>query len=144
MAKREKKPKQDHKNKEQLLREAEIAKETKRQRELVKQYLYPITVKASISIADASQFLQVLLMSVRQKFQSQMLTQTIGDLKLVEQIDPKAPRADYFKEFLDILINENVSTVTKLIEGLSDEFDRLIKKELNERKLDTLKTDFID
>lgn len=136
-------PKQEHKNEEQLRKEAEQKREIVRQRAIVTDKLYPIVLKASKNVSDSMVFLQILSQSIRQQFNNQMLKQDLKDLNLLAQIDSKAERAAFFKEALELFQDEKVITATKLIEGLGDEIDRLIKKENAERSLSTLKTDFI-
>lgn len=132
-----------NKTSEEVAKEIKQREEVVRQRAIVTDRLYPILMRASKNIADASQFLQIVKISLQQAFNNEMWGKTIADLKLSEKLDPKADRADYFKEFLDQLINEKVGTAIGLTEGLSDEIQRLLRKEQSERKLDTLKTDFI-
>ncbi len=138
-----KKPKQNHPTKEQLLQQMEAAKEAKRLRVLVTEKLWPLLLKGSTSISNAEQICQILTMSIQQAFMSEMKIKKIIDLKVREKVNPKAPQADYYAEILDVIGNETMTDATRLIEGLGDEVKRLQKKEMSERKLDTLKTDFI-
>lgn len=117
--------------------------EAERQRKLVREQLYPMVVDASTSITDASQFVSVLLMSVRQQFQSQMRTQKVKDLDLLSKIDAKADRADKYKKVLELFQDETVSTTTQLLEGFGNAIDSFVKEELTKRPFDSLKTDFL-
>lgn len=137
-------PKQAPKTREQLLEEAAMKKEVKRTRAIITEQVYPILLKASKNIPDAIQFLAVLNMGIRQQFNNQMRTQKIGDLKLLEAVDPKADRVEYYKQMIELIKNETVGTGLGLMEGLGNEIERLIKKENAERSLATLKTDFIE
>ncbi len=141
--KRQEKSKQAHATKEQLLKFEEQKKNAARLRALVKDVIYPILLKGSTSISNAEMMCQVLHMSIQQSFMGQMAQQKLIDLKLREKLAPKVAQADYYLEILDLLQNETVTDATRLIEGIGDELKRLQKKEMSERKLDTLKTDFI-
>lgn len=136
--------KQIHPTKEELIKMAEQKKETIRLRALVKEKLYPILLKGSTSVANAEQMCQIVAMSVQQAFMADMKGKKISDLKICEKLDPKAPQSDYYAEILDLVQDETVASATRIIEGLGDEIKRLQKKEMSERKLETLKTDFIE
>lgn len=144
MPKQPKLSKAGPKSREQLLQEAATKKEVKRTRAIITDQVYPILLKASKNIPDAIQFLAVLNMGIKQQFNNQMRTQKINDLKLLEAVDPKADRVDYYKQMIEIIKDETVGTGLGLIEGLGNEIERLIKKENAERSLATLKTDFIE
>lgn len=134
---------QVHKTPEQIKLETEQAVEVKRQRALAVNVLYPILLKGSTSIANATQMLGTLNMTINQAFQNKQRDMTLADLKLPEQINQTVPQADYYMEMLKVLENENVATANGLIKGISDELERLFRKEMAERSLSTLKTDFI-
>lgn len=138
------KPKRVNKSSEQVAAEMRQIQEVKRQRALTKDVIFPLLVKGSTSISNAQQMIQVLSMSIRQAFNAQMKDLKVADLKVKEKIDPKVNQADYYCELLTVLEGERLTDVINLLEGIENEIARLIKKETSERKLETLKTDFID
>lgn len=135
--------KQVHATKEQLIKMAEQNKEAIRLRTMVKEVIWPLLLKGSTDISNAEVMCQVLQMSIQQAFMGEMKTKKLIDLKLREKLAPKVPQADYYLEILDLLQNETITDATRLLEAVGDEIKRLQKKEMSERKLESLKTDFI-
>lgn len=134
---------QIHKNKEQLEKEAASKKEVLRQRAIVTEKLWPILLQKTDSISDASVAVQTLLVTVRNQFGNYMMKLSLKDLDLVKNIKPEFDKNGRYAEILNLLDSEKLSDVVNLLDGVSNEIDRLNKKEQHERKLDTLKTDFL-
>lgn len=132
-----------NKTKEEIEADMKRGAEVKRLRALVKDSIYPAVVDASLSIDDAKFLLHSFSSMMMDKFLESMKEVKFVDLKLVEKLDPASPKhADYVK-LLALFENETVFTARELIEGMKMEIEMMISNEMKERKLDTLKTNFL-
>jgi hypothetical protein len=137
-------PKREQKSPEQIKKEYKQIAEVKRQRALIKDKVYPFLLAHTKSIKEANVFLQVCKMAVQQAFANQKNTQTIDELKVIDRVDSKAQNSADYKEFLDLFRYEKLITAEQLIEGIGTAFDAFVSKELSQRPLSSLATDFLD
>jgi hypothetical protein len=136
-------PARENKTKEQVEADIKQRQEIERQRKIVIEKLWPLLLRHSKSIGDAHQFVEVCKISIQTAFNRQMFVQTVADTKMYDMLDSKAPRNDEYREFLDMFQNEKIKMAIDLITGVSQEIERLLRKEQAGRKLDTLQTDFV-
>lgn len=136
-------PKRQQKSKEQIAKEAEQIAEAKRQRILITDKVYPFLLKHVKSIKEANIFLTVSKMAVQQAFANQKNVQTVDELKVIDRVDMKANQASDYREFLELFRYEKIITTEQLIEGLGHAFDSFVSKELSQRPLSSLVTDFL-
>lgn len=137
------KAKRVNKTKPQIKAEIDQTLEVQRQRKIVVEKIFPLLLKHSTSIANASQISQVLLMTLRQAYANQMVGKKVKELDIEKQIDPKVPQASVYLELFKLFEDESISMANNLLEGVGNEIQRLLQKEQHERSFDTLKTDFI-
>jgi hypothetical protein len=118
--------------------------EAKRMRAFVRDKFYPALVNATTSIDDAKYLLGSFSNMVMERFLEQMKEMKFIDLKLHEKLDKKNANYDKFVELLALFGSENVLTARELIEGMKNEVQMNIDNELKGRKLETLKTNFLE
>lgn len=128
---------------EQVINKIEIEREAKRQRAIISEQFYPLLVSCSKSITEANQFIQSLVVSIRQQASNKIMKLNMSDLDLIKNINPAVDKDGHYKKALKLFMNESVSTTAQLLEGMGNEIDRLTRKEMSERPLSSLKTDFI-
>lgn len=127
----------------------EIKAETLRLRSLVTDIIYPILLKGSKSIQDAKTIcktlsvgMDALFMQKIKEYQTEMSKAKLDTLKLKENMnDPKQYPVEH--ALVEALKNESISAAKDLIEGMKSELDRLTDKELLERSLESLKTEWL-
>lgn len=124
--------------------QTEQLKEVKRQRKIAKDKLFPFLEVSSKNVEDAKNFLQIFSVTIRQAFNNKMLVSTIGSLKIEKLMDTKSPDYKRYKYVLDLFKDETITTALGLTEGMGQALDAFIRKEMSERKLDSLKTDFLE
>lgn len=132
------------KSKEEILQGMKNVQKVKEYRTFVKDKFYPALLKATNSIDDAKFLLGSFSNMVMEQFLSQMKEKQFVELHLENKLDKKA---DNYKEYFEILTlfgDKNVYDVRELIEGMKGEIEMLITNEMKERKLDTLKTNFLE
>lgn len=132
-----------NKTKEEIEADMKRGAEVKRLRALVKDSIYPAVVKASISIDDSKFLLHSFSGMMMDKFLESMKEVKFVDLKLGEKLDLKHEKFAEYQELLALFGNETVFTARELIEGMKAEIEMMISNEMKERKLDTLKTNFL-
>lgn len=144
MAKNPKIKKQDHpQTAEAVIKKMEVERETKRQRAIVRDEIYPIVLEASKNITGGSIFAQTLLMTFRHAANKKIMDITVGELGINDAIDKNLDKDGYYGKVIDILSKEKIGNAGTMMEGIANEIERLLKKEQAERPLSSLKTDFI-
>lgn len=124
--------------------EQEKLKEVKRQRKIAKDKLFPFLLTSSNNVEDAKNFLQIFSVAVRQAFNNKQLISTIGSLKIDQLMDKKSPDYKRYKFVLDLMKDETISVALGLTEGMGGAIDAFIRQEMMKRKLDSIKTEFLD
>jgi len=134
---------------EKKLSKKELKAEEFRQRKLVTDVIYPLLLKNAKSIKDAKNICKNFCIALDAGFQidirkySEFRSQdrlTTLDLKGIMN-QGKENSTEW--EWIEALKDEKISTTKGLISGLERELQRLTDKELMERKLETLKTEFL-
>lgn len=123
--------------------------DVKRQQTLVKEVIYPILLKYAKSIKNAKTILNTLVVGMDSIFMMDMQEWTkkrSGDalhtLPLKQSMNiGKEYMAEW--ELVEALKDEKIMTAKALIDGMDKELQRLLDKELLERPLEDLKTEFI-
>jgi len=135
-----KQPRSKSEIKEGMKRLAEV----ERMRSFVKETFYPALVKASTSIDDAKFLLGSFSNMVMEQFLAHMKIMKFKDLDLVSKLDPQSEQYEHFKAMVELFNDESVYGGRELIEGMKNEVNMMIDNELKTRKLDTLKTNFLE
>lgn len=136
------KRKQQHKNKEQIIAEAEQKQNTERMRVKVKDEFYPFLIKNSESIRDAQLVCEALSIAINQAFENQRKDKKVCEMKLIDMM-PESKNKQRFTELLTLFENEKLPDALTMIDGMKNVIDSFIKEETTTRKLDTLKATFL-
>lgn len=132
------KQKRVNKTEQELVQELIV----KKQRQLIKEKLYPFLLSNTESIDDAKVFISACAIVIKQQFLSRMKDTKVADLKLKNlQADASAVRR--YNDLFDIVADYSITDAITLIEGMVAELDATVKKELESRKLETLKVELL-
>lgn len=142
MSKQNAQPKPRKLSKEEKVEQARL-------RSLVQDIIYPILLKHSKSIKDAKTIcktltvgMDALFMQKIKEYQTELSKDMLDVLKLEENMnDPKQYQAEH--KLAEALRNEPISVAKDLIEGMHGELNRLTDKELLDRPLKSLKTEWL-
>ncbi len=134
---------------EKKLNKKELRAEEMRQRRLVTETIYPILLKNAKNIKDAKNVIKNFLIALDAGFQidirkySEFRSQDrLTTLNLKGLMNEGKENSTEW-EWTEALKDEKISTVKGLLSGLDRELQRLTDKELMERNLDTLKTEWL-
>lgn len=137
------KPKRVNKTKEQIIAELKGNQKFQDKLKFVKEQFYPALCKASKSIDDAQQNLSIINTLLMEKFLERM-----KDVKMLEiNLYSKLVEGDKFEELsamLKLFDDMSVFDAKDSIEGMKQEISLFLNEENKERKLETLKTKWID
>ena len=123
--------------------------EETRLRDLVKNEIYPLLIKGSKNIKDAKNICRTLSVGMDAVFNLKLKEYekyvSEGPLQVLDLNGNMNSPEEYPIEhaITDLLNLESVSVAKGLIEGMEAELNRLTDKELLERPLDTLKTEWL-
>lgn len=129
--------------KQQIEQGIKNVQEAQRLREFVKDKFYPLLLTATTSIDDSKYLLGSFSNMIMEQFLNQMRLTKFKDLELEKKLDPNSPQYQDYVKILAIFEDESVFSSRELIEGMKGEIEAMINNELKERKLDTLKTNFL-
>ncbi len=130
--------------KEQIADGIKRVEDAKRMRAFVKEKFYPALMNATTSIDDAKFLLSGFGNMIMEQFLAMMKDKKFIELKLHEKLDKNNPNYKQFIELLALFADETVFTSRELVEGMKNEIQMFIDNEMKQRKLDTLKTNFLD
>lgn len=130
--------------KDQIISDAMRIKEATRQKALIKEKIYPTLIEASENIQDAKMFLSSFSSMIMDAFLVRMQDVKFKELKLNERLLVDGPHKEHFEKLLSHFDDESVFTAREITEGLRNEVQMFIDDEMKSRKLDTLKTNFLD
>lgn len=132
--------KRKNKSKPEIVQDIKTIEKTYKNRKFVREEFYPILCLATESINDADVFLQSFSSMVMESFLGFMKEKKFSDLDLVSKLDPKSPQYESIKKMIELFNDMNIKDANMLIDGLKDEIRYFYKKEMETRKLDSLKT----
>lgn len=123
--------------------------EEKRLRDLVKEGIYPILLNHSKSIKDAKNIVHTLIVGMdalfMQNIKEYQRYTSEGKLEVLKLNEHMNDQETYPAEWAlaELLNDETVSCAKTLMEGMEAELNRLTDKELSERSLTTLPTEWL-
>lgn len=116
--------------------------EVKKKRELIREKLYPYLLSNTESIEDAKVFVSACSVVIKQQFLGRMKEVKVEELKLKElQAEVSAVRR--YNDLFDLVGKYSILEAMDLLDGLTVEMDATLKKELETRKLETLKVELL-
>ena len=131
-------------SKDEILDSMKRVQEAKRLRAFAKNQLYPALINASTSVDDAKFLLGSFSNMIMEQFLSKMKETKFIELKLHEKLDKTAPNYKQYIDLLALFADETIFTSRELVEGMKNEVQMFIDNEMKDRKLDTLKTNFLE
>lgn len=132
-------------SKELKLQEAEVM----RQRELVKNVLFPFLISNSKSITEAKRLCYEVQQILTQEFQKKVseYQKTLSDVLTndfsFEDIIKKGEGFKVDKALVSLFAKEKLSVTNSLLQGMQTALDSFVAEELNGRNLTSLKTKFL-
>lgn len=133
-----------NRSKEQIATGMKNIQEVKRMRAFVREKFYPQLLATSTSIDDAKYLLTSFSNMLMEQFLALMKEKKFSELNLIDKLDPKLPQYIEFIKLLDLFSEETVFSARELIEGMKSEIEMMVNSELKARKLETLKTNFLE
>lgn len=127
----------------------ELTAEMLRQRGLVKEVIWPILLKHSKSVKNAQNICKTLSVGMdaifMQKIKEYQIYLSGEKLSLLDIKGMMNEGKEYQAEWalMEALQNEKIADAKGLIEGMHKELERLVDKELVERTLDSLNTEWL-
>ena len=131
-----------NKTKDEILKDSVEIIETKRQRVIIKEKVYPLLLTDSLNIDDAKMMCGATVAALKAAFNKQMLKQLVEDLDIKAKVADK-PENERFKKLIEIFENETIYTACQLLEGIQNAIESFQREESIKRKLDTLKADLL-
>jgi len=131
-------------SKEQIVKGMKDVQEVKRQREFVKDKLYPALLTATTSIEDSKYLLTSFGNMIMQEFLALMKEKKFNELNLTSKLDSKSPQFEEIKKMIELFNDESVFTARELVEGMVGEVESNVTNELKSRPLSTLKTNWLE
>lgn len=109
-----------------------------------KNEFYPALVKCSRNVEDAQMFLGSISSVIMEKFLQSMKDKTLKELKLVESLDKRDEHYEDYVALLELFDNKTVFEAKEHFENMKNEVALFINREMGERKLESLKTSWLD
>lgn len=137
-------PKQKHLTTEQILEQTRKNAEFKDKMDFVKNKFYPALCNATTSINDALQNLTIINSVIMEKFLARMKEVTVKEIDIYTNLSADDPQYEGLKAMLGLFDEMNVFDAKQYLEGMKDEINTFLSDEQKERKLEELKTKWID
>lgn len=124
-------------------------KETLRQREFVKQVLWPFLVNNTKTIPEAKRLCQEIITSLTQSFQKRVIDvqKELSGLPTKEyaltDVTNKGKDFKVNKALYELFKDESLATINNLLNGMPAAIDSFINEEMAGRELSSLKTTFL-
>lgn len=138
------KPKQQYLTTEQILEQTRKRAEWLEKMKFVKEVFYPSLCKATNSIEDAMQNLTIINAVIMEKFLGRMKEVKIKDINIYTNLSPDDPQYENIKAMLELFDDMSVFEAKTYFEGMKAEVQTFLNDEQKERKLEDLKTKWID
>lgn len=135
------KQKQVFRKREEIVADLKKNKAFQEKMKFAREVFYPALCKASSSIEDAQIFLSGFNTALMQTFLSLMKERKTGELDLVSKLSDTTPQ---YKELLALFDDFSVFDAKDQIEGMKGEIDLFVAEENRSRKLEELKTSWLD
>jgi biotin synthase-like enzyme len=123
--------------------------EAERQRTIVRDVIWPTLLANAKNVKDAKNICKAFVLGMDTVFQMELkkrMEERSKEPLETLKLDDYMTTGDAYQtewQLLAALKNESIATSKGLIEGMGKELDRLTEKELLDRPLDSLKTEFL-
>ncbi len=134
------KPKRINKSKDQILSRIQDVEKAKVHRKFVRNEFFPALCESTDSINDADTFLQSFSTMIMENFLQLMKEKKFSEFNLAEKLSKDSPKYDQIQKMLHLFDNMSMREAQDLIEGMKNELRTFYRDEMNDRKLESLKT----
>ena len=127
----------------------QLKQEAERQRTIVRDVVWPIFLANAKNVKDAKNICKAFVLGMDTVFQMELkkrMEERSKEPLETLKLDDFMTSGDAYKtewELLNALSKESIATAKGLIEGMGKEIERLTDKELLDRPLDSLRTEFL-
>lgn len=127
-------------NPDQLAKQAELRK----QKKLIKEKLYPFLEISSKDLTDAVNTLDVVKLGIEGAWAMKKNKSTLKSLDIVKGMNPNVDTYKKVKFLLDELQDETVGDAMHIVQSLHDLINTYGSKEISKKKVEDLKSYFIE
>jgi hypothetical protein len=133
-----------NKSKEQILDEMQRSQSIKRKRTIIMDNFYPALIEATISVDEAKALVQAMGSSLMGEVMKTMRERKFSEIStnVHKILCSDGQREEEIKKLLATLEGESLFDAREIIEGMSNAIEMMIREEMSDRKLDTLKADW--
>lgn len=138
------KPKTPVRTKDQIIADELRAKEVSRKRVIVVDYLYPALQEATVSVEEAKALtsaISQLIMAESMKLMREKRFVDVSD-SIFKVLCQDGERKEEIMKLLEVFNGENLFTARELVEGMTSAIDKMIREDMQGRKLETLNADW--
>ena len=139
-----KKGSQVNKTKEELIADLQKNAAWMAKMKFVKESFYPALCKATNSIEDATSNLTIINSVIMDKFLGRMKEVKMKDIDIYSNLSKTDPQYENLKAMLELFDDLSVSEAKEYFEGLKQEIGLFLNEEQKQRKLEDLKTRWLD
>lgn len=129
-----------NKTKPEIKARMQDVEKAKEQRKFVRDVFFPALCESTDNINDADMFLQSFSTMIMENFLQIMKEKKFKDFNLSEKLSKDSPKFEAIQKMVHLFDEMNVRDAQDLIEGMKNELRTFYRDEMNERKLETLKT----
>lgn len=131
-------------NKKDIAKVAEQVEKIKAQRTLAKDRLYPALIAATVSVDEAKMLLQSIGTLVMEDALQVLRDKKMSEVKdsLLKKLCPDGEREKEVGVLLDVLSGETLFDTKAQVEGMTGVIDYMIRKEMQDRTLNSFTPDW--
>ena len=129
-----------HQNKEQKEAIKKQEAEVLRQRDIIKNSVFPILAEKTANIAEVKKLCGAITVALQQAANRRIMEETVESLGLYDFI-AKDKDFDVIRDLLEVLSQEKVSVCNNILDGMGKTIDVIIAKESTVRTLKELVPD---
>lgn len=138
------KPKTPVRTKDQIIADELRAKEISRKRVIVVDYLYPALKEATVSVEEAKALTAAISQLIMAESMKLMREKRFVDISesMLAVLCQDGQRKEEITKLLSVFNGENLFTTRELVEGMTSAIDKMIREDMQGRKLETLNADW--
>lgn len=138
------KKKQHHKSKEELLVDLKKNKEFQDNMKFTREVFYPALCKGTKNVDDALYFLSSFTTVMMEVFLGLMKDKKLGELNLISKLDPQDTKHEELKALISLFEDMSIFEAKAHFENMKGEIQLFCNEEMKVKKLEDLKTTWID
>lgn len=138
------KKKRVNKTREEIISDLKNNQKFQEKMKFTKEVFYPALCKATKSIDDAQQNLNIINSIMMEKFLGFMKDKKFSELKMEEMLSPEDEKYEAIKDMLALFNDKSVFETKEFFEGMKQEINLFVNEENKERALSDLHTKWLD